>query len=147
MPLDTASLGSALGDLFDDPPHDRGACAQAWADAVKGFAAKVIPASTTVSGAASTLEGALLSAFGSQAAAPALEQAFAAFAVSVAGGMAAAGFTGVPPPGPVGFAALLATIQSSRSSAAAAWAAKIDAWARTGTATLIAPPNTLLNWT
>jgi len=153
MPLDTSALGSALGDLFESPPDGdgdqaagRNACARAWADAMKGYAAGVIPASTTVSGAAAALKSALVGAFGSADGAGAMEQAFAAFAGAVAGGMPAGGWAGVPPPAPVGFAALLATMQPSRGAAAAAWATKIDTWMRTGTATLIAPPNTPINW-
>jgi hypothetical protein len=146
MPLNPASLSSALGDLFAKPPSDRASCAQAWADAVGSYAASVVPPSTTVSAAASTLSGALASAFGSPAAAAPMESAFTTFATTVAGGMTAAGFTGVPPAGPVGFSSLLGTIQASAGTAASAWASAIDTWMKTGVAVLIAPPNTPQQW-
>jgi hypothetical protein len=156
MPLDTAALGSAIEDLFVDPPKPSdpsnvaaakaecdSACAAAWADAMKAYASDVVPPSTTVEAAAATLEGALPAAF--KGAPATMETAFAAFALTVAGGMAPT-FTGVPPAGPVGFAALLAAVVTDRSAAAAAFAAKIDTWFRTGTATLVAPPNTVSTW-
>lgn len=143
MPLDTAALGSALNELFVDPPKTAEECAAAWAAAMKDYAKTVVPPSTTVSDAAAALEGVLPDAF--KAAPAGVESAFAAFAGTVATGMAPT-FTGVPPPAPVGFAALLATIQPTREGAAAAFAAKIDAWMRTGSATLVAPPNTPSNW-
>jgi hypothetical protein len=143
MPLDTAALSSALDDLFVDPPKSADACAAAWAAAMKGYAAEMVPPSSTVSSAADALEGALPAAF--KGAPAALETAFGAFAATVSGGILPT-FVGAPPPAPVGFAALLATMQDTRPAAAAAFTTKIDTWFRTGTATLVAPPNTVTTW-
>lgn len=56
-------------------------------------------------------------------------------------------FTGVPPISPIGWASLLAQPYSGTpAEAAAKIAAAIHAWLTTGTATLVAPPNTLVPW-
>jgi hypothetical protein len=123
LPLNPASLQSALESLFASPPLTRPECAQAWADAVNGYAAALVPASTTVAAGIPPLASALAAAFGTPSAASAFDAAFAAFAVTVAAGM-------------------LPTF----AGGAAAFAALIDAWFRTGTATLVAPPNTLVPW-
>jgi len=74
-----------------------------------------------------------------------MEAAFAAFAVTLGGGMA--GHAPVPPPGPVGFAGIFAQPQSAtHATAATAVASAIDTWLRTGIGTLIAPPNTAIPW-
>lgn len=145
MPLNPASLQSSLASLFASPPGTRAQCAQAWADAINGYAASIVPASTTVAAAVATLSSSLASAFAAPSAAAPFDAAFAAFAVTVAGGMLPA-FAGVPPPAPLNVAAQLGIIQPTHAAAAAAWAAMIDAWFRTGTATLVAPPNTLVPW-
>jgi len=145
MPLNTASLQSALASLFASPPASAAACAQAWADAIQGYSAAIVPPSTTVAAAAPTLKSALQAAFGSPSAAPGFDAAFAAFAVTVAGGMLPT-FTGVPPPAPLGIASLLAAPQPTHATAAAAFAALIDPWFRTGTGVLVAPPNTVVPW-
>lgn len=147
MPLVSAPLASSLADIARNPPATAAQCAKAWADAVQSYSGGVIPASTTVADACATLAGALSSAFAAPAAAPAMEAAFAAFAVTVAGGMAGAGFAGVPPAGPVGFAQQFASSKPETHQAAGnALATLIDTWLKTGTATLIAPPNTLVPW-
>lgn len=145
MPLNPASLQSSLESLFSAPPPTAAECAQAWADAVQTYAAAVVPPSTTVAAAAAALVGALTSAFGSPSAAAAFDAAFTAFAATVAAGMLPT-FTGVPPPAPLGVAALLAVSQPSHAAAAAAFASLIDTWAKTGTAVLVAPPNTVVPW-
>lgn len=145
MPLNPASLQSSLESLFSSPAGSRAQCAQAWADAVNGYAAAIVPASTAVAAAVATLASSLASAFGAPSAASPFDAAFAAFAVTVAGGMLPA-FAGVPPAAPLNVAAQLGIVQPSHAAAAAAWAAMIDAWFRTGTATLVAPPNTLVPW-
>lgn len=74
-----------------------------------------------------------------------MESAFAAFAVTVGGGMA--GYAPTPPPAPVGFAPQFAGAKPATASAAAsAIASLIHAWMQTGIATLIAPPNTPQPW-
>jgi len=145
MPLNAGALSSGLSSLFSSPPPSAAACAQQWASAVQSWASGIVPASGTVSGAVSTLQGALASAFATPDCAPAMESAFAAFAVTVGGGMA--GYAPTPPPGPVGFAPQFAGAKPATASAAAsALSSLIDAWMRTGIGTLIAPPNTPLPW-
>jgi hypothetical protein len=145
MPLNPASLQSSLASLFASPPPTRAACAQAWADAVNGYAASIVPASTAVAAAVAALSSSLASAFAAPSAAAPFDAAFAAFAVTVAAGMLPT-FTGVPPPGPLNVAAQLAVTQATHAAAAAAWVSRIDAWFRTGTGVLVAPPNTVVPW-
>ena len=145
MPLNPASLQTALESLFSAPPPTRAECAQAWADAIDGYAAAIVPASTTVAAGIPALASALASAFAAPSAAPGFDAAFAAFATTVAGGMLPT-FTGVPPPAPLDVASLLAVTQPTHAAAAAAFAALIDAWFRTGSAVLVAPPNTVVPW-
>jgi hypothetical protein len=146
MPLATPALQSSLEALFAEPPLLVGECADAWGQALQGYAAGVVPPSTTVAAAASTLTAALAAAFATPVAAPAVDAAFAAFAATVGAGMAPA-YTGAPPPAPLGIAALLAAPAPSHAAAAAAFAALIDTWFRTGSATLVAPPFTVVPWT
>lgn len=145
MPLNAAGLKDALQNEFTSPPATSAECAQAWADAMSSYASGIIPPSATVSAAAATLAGALTTAFSSPAAAPGMEAAFSAFAVSVGGGMV--GFTPVPPSAPVGFALQFAGPKPlTHPDAAQAIASLIDGWMKTGSATLIAPPNTVTPW-
>lgn len=147
MPLALPALQSGLQSAFASPGATAAECGQAWANAVQAHFAAVIPASTSVAAAASTLAGALGSAFAAPDAAPAMESAFTTFAATVGLGMAAAGFAAVPPPGPVGFGPQFAGPKpASHADAATAIASLIDSWARTGTATMVAPPNTLVPW-
>jgi hypothetical protein len=145
MPLDLSGLKANLASLGETPPATLAAAAQAWADAMASYAAGIIPASATVSAAATTLAGALVTAFGAPAAAPGMESAFAAFAGTVGVGMA--GFTAVPPPAPVGFAAQFAgPYPETHDEAGDQIGTLIDTWMKTGSATLIAPPNTVTPW-
>lgn len=135
MPLNKAGLESDLESLFSDPPDTTPACAQAWADAVKAYASAIVPTSTTVTAAAATLAGSLLTAFQSPNAIAPMEAAFLAFGATVGGGMAPA-FVATPPAGAVGFADQVAAPHpETHAAAAAAWASRIDTWMRTGTAT------------
>lgn len=145
MPLNVASLQSSLESLFADPPGTRAACAQAWADAINGYAASIVPPSTAVAAATSSLAGALESAFAAPSAASGFDAAFATCAGAIALGQAPA-FTGTPPAAPLNIAAQLAQTQPTHAAAAAAFAALIDAWFRTGFGTLVAPPNTVVPW-
>src|ERR1700742_5180344 len=106
MPLALPTLTSQLQSLFADPPPDAAGCAQGWANAMQAYAAGIVPASTTVATAASTLSGALAGAFATPNSGPAMDLAFTAFAASVGLGMA--GFAPVPPAAPVGFSTLFA---------------------------------------
>jgi hypothetical protein len=143
MPLNPSGLQSALESLFADPPPSAAECAQAWSDAVASYAAGVIPASTTVAAAAAALTAPLQSAFGSASGAPAFDAAFTSFAVTVAAGMLPL-FTGVPPPAPLGIASLLSVSQETHADAAAVFAALLDTWLKTGSASLVLPPNTFV---
>ncbi len=145
MPLSLSSLQSGLQSLFAAPPSDAAGCASGWSSAVQGWASGIVPPSSTVSTACGTLTGALTAAFLTPAAAPLMEAAFAAFAVTVGGGMA--GFAPTPPPAPVGFAAQFAGPKPpTHAAAASAIAGLIDSWMKTGIATLVAPPNTPVPW-
>lgn len=130
MPLVKADLVDDLESRLSDPPPTADECAAELAQAVGAYAADIIPASTTVASAAATLETALKSAYAQPSAIAPTESAFTAFASTVGSGMA--GFTAVPPSGPVGFATMDA---STRSGAFEALADKIDTWLKTGTAT------------
>lgn len=147
MALNLAGLTADLTTLFASPPATRALCAQAWADAMASYASAVVPASTTVAPASATLATSLATAFAQPSAAAQMETAFTAWATTVGAGMAAAGWTGAPPPGPVGFATLAGTQPATHADAAASFAGLINTWALTGTAVLIAPPNTATTWT
>jgi hypothetical protein len=57
-------------------------------------------------------------------------------------------FTGAPPAGQVGFAPQFGGAPpQTHGEAAGAIAGRIDAWMKTGSATLVAPPNTVTPWT
>jgi hypothetical protein len=145
MPLVRAGLKSDLEDIADDPPDGHPAAAQPWADAVESYAGSIVPASSTVAAAAATLKAALAAAFATTNAAAAMETAFAAFAVTVGGGMT--GFTPTPPAGAVGFAAQFSGPKpADHATAADQVSTLIDVWLKTGTAQLIAPPHTVSNW-
>jgi hypothetical protein len=138
MPLNPAALTSSPGlpgAGGRDYPATRELCAHEWAEAMRVYAAAITPPSSSVAAAAAALEAALVSAFATTSAAAPLESAFAAFALSVGGGMV--GFLPTPPPAPVGFAALLTMSNPAptRSAAVANIAATIDAWMHTGVAT------------
>lgn len=145
MPLDLSGLTSELESIASNPPEAVEDCASAWAAAVADYASGIIPASAAVAGAEAALASGLTTAFSSAAAAPGMETAFTAFAATVGAGMA--GYTPVPPPAPVGFATQFAgSHPTTHAAAASAIASLIDTWMKTGTATLIAPPNTLIPW-
>lgn len=148
MPLSAPTLISQLQSLATSPPATTAQCAQAWADAMQAYAAAIIPASTTVSAAASALSSSLVGAFNAPLAAPGMEVAFTSFAATVGAGMAAAGFAPVPPVTPVGFVTLFAGPKpATHADAAQQIGSQIDTWMKTGVATLIAPPNTPTPWT
>lgn len=145
MPLVPATLQAQLASTFANPPETAQQCAQAWANAMQAYAAAIVPPSTTVAAATSALSTALAVAFTQRpSGAAAMENAFAAFAVSLGGGMA--GYVAVPPVAPIGFASLFATHPATHAEAAQRLTSAIDSWMRTGTATLIAPPGTVVPW-
>src|SRR5688572_19061580 len=117
MPLNVAGLQTDLEALFADPPASAAECAQAWGDAVSAYASGVIPASTTVAAGAAALTSSLAGAFATPAAAGAFDAAFTTFGATVGAGMLPA-FAAVPPPAPLGIAALLSVTQVSHAAAA-----------------------------
>jgi hypothetical protein len=145
MTLSAAALKSAIQGVGNQATI--AAAAAAWAGAVGAYAAGVVPASTTVAAAQAALQTALASAFAQRpSAAGAMETAFAAFALTISGGMAGAGFTATPPAGEVGFADLFDPPTDDAEQAAEDLANAIHAWMTTGSAALIAPPNTVSPW-
>lgn len=146
MPLDPTALQDSLEALFSAPPPTGAECARVWADAARAHAAAIVPPSTSIDAACATLEGALAAAFSSQTAAPLVDGAFAAFALALGLGMAPT-YVATPPPSILGIGTLLAAPQPSHAAAAAAFGGLIDTWLRTGTATLAAPPFTVVPWT
>lgn len=146
MPLVAAGLEADLEDLMTNHGASAAECAALWASAFGSYAGGVVPASTTVSAAQSALESALAAAFASPSALAAMDTAFTAAATTIATGMAPT-FTGVPPPAPIGWAALLAEpYPETAAEAAANIAGAIDVWMKTGSAVLVAPPNTVVPW-
>jgi len=151
MPLNLAALTSSPGlpgAGGRDYPLTRELCAAEWGTAVGAYAAAIVPPSLTVSAAQASLQTALLAAFSSPfpGSLAQLELAFKTFATSVGLGMAPA-FVAVPPVGPVGFSAAFAPPYApSRAEAIARLASVIDTWMRTGLATMVAPPYTVLPW-
>jgi hypothetical protein len=146
MPLVAANLQSDLESLMTDHGATAADCAALWASAFGSYASDVVPESTGVSAAQAALETALAAAFASSSALAAMDTAFTAAATTIAAGMAPA-FAGVPPPAPIGWAALLAEpYPETAADAAAKVANAIHAWMITGQATLVAPPNTVVPW-
>jgi hypothetical protein len=139
MPLTLPALKQGLEQTFAEPAGTAPLCAQGWADAVSAYASDIVPPSTTVTAATAALSSALGTAFLAPNAVPGMEAAFTTFGAAVGLGMA--GFTPVPPAGPVGFASLFSAAQpTTHAEAAARIGAAIHAWLTTGTSTLVAPP-------
>lgn len=144
MPLNPSKLYDGILAVCKTPAPSSAACAQQWADAIVAYAKTIVPASATVDGAGPALAATLVPGFSVPGGGPAaLEAGLKAFAVTVASGMA--GFVAVPPPGPVGFAALVGPpAPETHEAAAQRVATLIDVWFRTGTATV--PPGATTNW-
>lgn len=136
MPLNSGKLRAGILDVCSNPAETAAGCAQQWAQAMGDYAAGIVPPSATVTAARSALATALAGAFATPFAAPLMEIAFAAFAVTVGGGQV--GFVPVPPPRPVGFAALLAVIAPTHADAATAVTTLVDTWMRSGSSTPVA---------
>ncbi|RUP38228.1 MAG: hypothetical protein EKK63_12675 [Acinetobacter sp.] len=117
-----------------------------WSDVADALLQGVIPASTTASAGKSAFIG-VLSAVDSNSptGVALLEAAFVAYAGALAGGMTPT-YTGSPPPAPIGLSALLSSTSMDANVVAANMATLLITWAKTGTATMIAPPFTVLNW-
>lgn len=147
MPLAPSTLADQLESTFESPGGSYQECANQWASAVEAYAAAIVPPSLAISTAAQALAGALASAFAKPDAIPDMESAFTQFATAVAAGMLPT-YTGTPPAGPVGFAPHFeSAAPATHAVAASDIASLIDTWMKTGTAVLVAPPNTPLTWT
>lgn len=144
MALNKAGLITSLTTLFSDPPTTLVDCADDWGDAVQSYASSIVPASTTVTAASTTLKTTLATTFqnnDSPSMLTTLEANFLTWATTIGGGMA--GFTPTPPPGSIGFSSL--SDASSHSIGATNFANKIDTWMKTGTAYTL-PSGPLVNW-
>jgi len=154
MALDPAGLETSFRNtVFPTTSIDPIVVAAQWQSAVQAYAANIVPASTTVAAASASLAGTLTGIFSTggdpASKAAGMEAAFLAWATAIGAGMV--GFTPIPPVAPIGFAAEFAKPPNlwatTHAAAAALWAGKIDVWLKTGSATLIAPPNTVVPWT
>lgn len=116
-------------------PATAAACAQEWAGAMTAYASSIVPPSTTVTAAGTTLQSALTSAFALAPASrlAAAQTALLAWAVTVGGGMSPFVAT---PPATSPFATAFLTPVTTRAAGAAAVAASIQAWMITGSAVL-----------
>ena len=145
MALDKSQLATALQQIAENPPATHAAAAAAGSDAIATYAGDVIPATTTAASGAALLLSAFLSAFQSPDASLGMESGVLAYGATVGLGMLPA-YAAVAPVAPVGFAALFAGISGNAAAAAQNVADSIDIWIKTGTATLVAPPNTPVVW-
>jgi len=136
-------------------PGDAADAADEWSEAISAYVAAVVPPAlpAKLALAQENLRATLAAAWSSPthdpiAGAGQLEQALHLFALDLCAGMAPA-YVALPPPGLVGFAALFVTrpFPTTRAQGITRFANAIDAWFRTGTATLAAPPYTALTWT
>lgn len=144
MALNSPALQNGILAVCSAPANSSAGCAQQWADAVVDFAKIIVPAVVpgTVEAAGAAMVATMTGGFSVPGGgAAAMESAFAAFALAVGAGMV--GFVPVPPPRPVGFAALaVPPAPVSHADAAARAATLIDTWMRSGSATPVSggPP-------
>ena len=135
MSLDPAGLAATLDALMRSPGSTAADCAARWASAWAGYAGSVAPPAVGVGAAEAALTAALTAAFATPSAVAAMDDAFTAAGAALGVGMLPA-FAAVPPPGPVGFATVLATPYAATSAEAAGRIADaIHAWMQTGSAT------------
>jgi len=134
--LDPIQLREDLCDLAEDCSDCAEDAAYKWKEAMRLYSSNIIPASTTVDSAASSLETELMAVFILEVEASAeMELAFANFANAIAIGMLPA-YVGTPPPGSIGFYDLFTMMfPDTWAEGAQRFATAIDNWMRTGTAT------------
>lgn len=134
--LDPVLLRENLCALMEECSDCYEDAAYKWKEAIRTYSENVIPTSTTVNSAASTLETELMAAFILKVEASAeMELAFANFANAIATGMLPA-YVGTPPSGSVGFYELFTmAFPDTCSEGAQRFATAIDNWIKTGTAT------------
>lgn len=109
-----------------------------WAEALEKAVTPISPASSTVAAAKAAFQAAAVGMYASGAV---FSAAVAAFAATLGGGMT--GYTATPP------AALFVptAVSTNHADACGEMATQLVAWLGTGTATLIGPPFTTVNWT
>lgn len=151
MPIGTSSQIANAILSFSDPdnenfPGTSAEVAQKWADVADILLAAVIPASSTAAAGKAAFIG-ILSAVNSNTpnGLTLLDNAFVAYAASLAGGMSPL-YTGTPPPSPPGLPALLSSPSTDAAAVANSIGTLLSAWAKTGIATLVAPPFTQSPW-
>lgn len=130
MALNPTGAKTTLGSLFSNPASTETAARAEWKSAIQTLAAAVVPASTTVASAATTLETAIIGFNATDAALGSLEAALVTFAATVGTGMAPA-FTATPPVAPVG---LSFPTEDDAQDAADAIIDTLNTWLKTGTA-------------
>ena len=128
MSVDKSGLDADLLAFFSDPPLPVGECATAWADAMGAYAAGVVPLSITVVAATAALETAVASALAQPVAAPAMDTAFQAFAVTIFGGMPPPPPAKIPAPTGIAFATPLASPSAPHALGASKFADFLDTW-------------------
>lgn len=152
MALNPSQLSTDLEALFASPSGTLATLAGQWGSALSSYASAIVPASAAVASATAALETTLAGVFSTSGTGPDkaadMEAAFLSWATAIGAGMV--GYTPTPPPGSIGFAAEFAKDpgdwKTTHAQAATFWSAAIDTWMKTGTATLIAPPNTVVPW-
>ena len=152
MPLGTApQIQQAILSITEPPnngfPSTQMDAVNAWADVADKLLAGVIPPSTTSAAGRAAFIGVLSAASPTNPiGAVLLDSAFVAYAAALAGGMAPL-YVGAPPAmGLPGIAAILVAPVSDAQPVAVAMATALSIWVKTGIATMVAPPFTVLTW-
>jgi hypothetical protein len=152
MALNPSQLQTDLQAVFANPSITPATLGGQWGTAFTTYATGIVPVSTTVAAAGTTLASSLASVFSSQGSASskasAMESAFLTWATSVGAGMV--GYVPTPPSGLIGFLAEMSKDPedwaTTHAAAALLWKNKFHAWMTTGFSTLIALPNTVVPW-
>ena len=108
-----------------------------WAEALEKAVTPISPASTTVAAAKAAFQAAAVGMYASGAV---FSAAVAAFASVLGGGMT--GYSTVPPP----TVFIPTAVSTNHADACGEMATQLIAWLATGTATLLGPPFTTVNW-
>lgn len=153
MPLNPNTFKELLAPYFDSEassfvafPQDIPDMADKWSAAAGGYVASIFPVSTTVSVAQEAFKSRMLGI--ENTGRVTIQLAFTDMAVQIALGMTAAGYTGTPPVTPLNLepAWLIGELGGSAADVLDMAITLIDVWIKTGTAILIAPPNTPVLW-
>lgn len=138
--MNLEALKTALTDIFTNYPSTTLETAERWSQAVNGYAASVVPVSTTSTVAAEAFKVVML---GMRAEAmngvTIFKAAFTQYATILGAGMTPAGFTGTPPPTPILIESVvpLGLAGAPKEAIIAAWVTLIDSYFKTGIATNI----------